>query len=104
MSKSKTKEDSGLDYAESTKTKKPRLYKVLILNDDFTPMEFVVHVLMKFFQKEEESATRVMLEVHHKGAGIAGVYTKDIAETKVIMVNQYAKNHEHPLKTIAEPE
>jgi ATP-dependent Clp protease adaptor protein ClpS len=104
MSKSKTKEEGGLDYAESTKTKKPRLFKVLILNDDFTPMEFVVHVLMKFFQKDEEAATRVMLEVHHKGAGIAGVYSKDIAETKMIMVNQYAKNHEHPLKTITEPE
>jgi ATP-dependent Clp protease adaptor protein ClpS len=104
MSKSKTKEDGGLDYAESTKTKKPRLFKVLILNDDFTPMEFVVHVLMKFFQKDEEGATRVMLEVHHKGAGIAGVYSKDIAETKMIMVNQYAKNHEHPLKTVTEPE
>ncbi len=104
MAKSNTKEKSELDYAEETRTKKPRLFKVLILNDDYTPMEFVVHVLTKFFQKDEEGATRVMLEVHHKGSGIAGVFTKDIAETKVLLVNQYAKNHEHPLKTIAEPE
>jgi ATP-dependent Clp protease adaptor protein ClpS len=104
MANPKKQEESGLDYAEETKAKKPRLYKVIILNDDFTPMEFVVHVLMKFFQKDEEGATRVMLEVHHKGAGIAGVYSKDIAETKMMMANQYAKNHEHPLKTITEPE
>tara|TARA_B100001248_G_scaffold59027_1_gene40108 strand:- start:3341 stop:3649 length:309 start_codon:yes stop_codon:yes gene_type:complete len=86
------------------KSKKPQLYKVIIHNDDFTPMEFVVHVLTKFFKKQEQEAQKVMLEVHHRGAGIAGVYTKEIAETKVMQVNKYAKNHEHPLKTSAEPE
>lgn len=86
------------------KSKKPKLYKVLILNDDFTPMDFVVHVLVKFFKKTEQESQKIMLEVHHQGSGIAGVYTKEIAETKVVSVNQYSKNHEYPLKTSTEPE
>jgi len=85
---------------EATKT--PSFYKVLILNDDFTPRDFVVHVLKRFFRKDENEATRLMLEVHHRGVGIAGVFTFEIAETKVYQVNEYSRQHHHPLKCVAE--
>ena len=77
--------------------KPPPLYKVLLLNDDFTPMDFVVEVLMRFFNMSEERATQVMLHVHTRGVGVCGVYTKEIAETKVYQVNQYSREHGHPL-------
>ena len=78
-------------------TKKPSLYKVLLLNDDYTPMEFVVDVLEKFFGLNRPTATRIMLEVHTKGKGICGVFTYEIAETKVAQVTTYARDHQHPL-------
>jgi ATP-dependent Clp protease adaptor protein ClpS len=90
--------DSGLAVEESRPdVKEPKLYKVILLNDDFTPMEFVVEILRLFFSLDQEKATRIMLNVHTKGKGICGVYTRDIAETKVAQVNQYARENEHPL-------
>ncbi|MFQ5994264.1 MAG: ATP-dependent Clp protease adapter ClpS [Acidiferrobacterales bacterium] len=85
------------------KVKKPDLYKVILLNDDYTPMEFVVVVLQKFFRKGREEATRIMLHVHHKGIGICGVYTREIAETKVKQVMQCARDNKHPLQCTTEP-
>lgn len=83
---------------------KPKMYKVILLNDDFTPMDFVVLVLQKFFGKSEEQATKVMLDVHQKGAGVAGVFTLEIAEMKSMQVNQFARNNQHPLKCSLEHE
>lgn len=77
--------------------RQPPLYKVVILNDDYTPMEFVVEVLELFFSMDREKATRIMLHVHTRGRGVCGVYTRDIAETKVAQVNDYARDHQHPL-------
>jgi ATP-dependent Clp protease adaptor protein ClpS len=77
--------------------KRPPMYKVLLLNDDYTPMAFVEYVLQKFFAMPEDMATRVMLSVHTQGKGICGVYTKDIAETKVMQVNEFSRHHQHPL-------
>lgn len=77
--------------------RQPPLYKVVILNDDYTPMEFVVEVLELFFRMDREKATRIMLHVHTRGRGVCGVYTRDIAETKVAQVNDYARDHQHPL-------
>jgi ATP-dependent Clp protease adaptor protein ClpS len=82
----------------------PSFYKVILLNDDFTPMDFVVHILQKFFAKSTEDATQVMMQVHQKGAGVAGVYSFEIAETKVYLVNDYAKKNKHPLKCVMEKE
>jgi ATP-dependent Clp protease adaptor protein ClpS len=79
------------------KTKRPNLYRVLILNDDYTPMEFVVDVLEKFFALNRPTATRIMLEVHTKGKGVCGVFTYEIAETKVAQVTTYARDNQHPL-------
>ena len=84
------------------KTKRPSLYRVLILNDDYTPMEFVVHVLEKFFQKDAEAATKIMLHVHHHGIGECGVFTYEIAETKVTQVMDFARKHQHPLQCVME--
>lgn len=84
--------------------KVPRMYKVLLLNDDYTPMDFVVEVLKRFFYMTQDLATQVMLEVHFRGKGICGVFTHDIAETKVALVNEYALAHEHPLLCSMEPE
>ena len=86
------------------KTKKPSLYKVLMLNDDYTPMEFVIEVLEKFFQKNREEATQIMLHVHQRGVGICGVYTYDLAETKAMQVMNYARKYEHPLQVQLEKE
>ena len=77
--------------------KQPPLYKVFLLNDDFTPMDFVIGVLMDFFAMPEEKATQVMLQVHTQGIGVCGTYTKDVAETKVMIVNEYSREHQHPL-------
>ena len=79
-----------------SKTKTPSMYKVIVLNDDFTPMDFVVQVLKKFFRKTEEQATQIMLQVHNKGAGVAGVYSFEIAETKAFQVNEFSKRNTHP--------
>jgi len=102
--------EHDLDEAGSTQTltrpesqtKKPSMYKVVLLNDDFTPREFVVHVLIRFFSKNETEATQLMLQVHHKGSGIAGVYSYEIAETKTYQVNSYSKQNQYPLKCIME--
>lgn len=84
--------------------KKPPLYKVILLNDDYTPMEFVVIVLERFFQKSREEATRIMLHVHQRGIGICGVFTHEIAETKVRLVMAFSQEHQHPLQCTLEPE
>jgi ATP-dependent Clp protease adaptor protein ClpS len=85
-----------------TKTKKPSMYKVLLLNDDYTPMEFVIYVLQRFFSKSAEDATEVMLHVHQNGVGICGVFTYEVAETKVTQVMDLALQHDHPLQCTME--
>ena len=87
----------GVITRTEPKTKKPSLYKVLLLNDDYTPMEFVVDVLERIFSLDRTTATRVMLEVHTKGKGVCGVFTFEIAETKVAQVTAYSRQHQHPL-------
>ena len=87
-----------------TRTKKPSMYKVLMLNDDYTPMEFVVDVLEHIFQKTREEATEIMLHVHQKGVGICGVYTYEVAETKVTQTVDYARKNQHPLQCTLEKE
>jgi ATP-dependent Clp protease adaptor protein ClpS len=90
--------DRGLAVEESRpEIKRPPLYKVILLNDDYTPMAFVEYVLQKFFAMPEDMATRVMLSVHTQGKGVCGVFTKDIAETKVMQVNEFSRHHQHPL-------
>ena len=88
--------DLALDVARP-KLKRPPLYKVLLLNDDYTPMEFVVHILEHFFGMNREKATQVMLHVHTRGMGVCGVFTRDVAETKVAQVNDHARANQHPL-------
>jgi len=96
-------DDDGLALEEAKpKLKRPPQYKVLLLNDDFTPMEFVVHILEDFFSMNREKATQIMLNVHTKGMGVCGVYSRDIAETKVELVNSYARENQHPLKCVME--
>ncbi|MBV8567522.1 MAG: ATP-dependent Clp protease adapter ClpS [Methylobacteriaceae bacterium] len=85
-----------------TQTKRPNMYRVLLLNDDYTPMEFVVLVLQRFFNKSADEATRIMLHVHHHGVGECGVFTYEIAETKVTQVMDFARKHQHPLQCIME--
>ncbi|MDE1941813.1 MAG: ATP-dependent Clp protease adapter ClpS [Betaproteobacteria bacterium] len=87
---------------ERAKTKPPSLFNVVLLNDDFTPMEFVVQVLQEFFALEREAATRVMLKVHTEGRGVCGVYPRDVAATKVDRVISYARQHQHPLQCVME--
>ena len=93
---------TGVVTKTRTKTKKPSLYRVLMLNDDYTPMEFVVHVLERFFNKNQDEATQIMLHVHQKGIGVCGVYPYDIAETKVVQVMDFARKHQHPLQCTME--
>jgi ATP-dependent Clp protease adaptor protein ClpS len=95
---------SGALTLTRTRTKKPSMYKVLMLNDDYTPMEFVVDVLQHIFQKNREEATKIMLHVHQKGVGICGVYTYEIAETKVTQTVDYARKNQHPLQCTLEKE
>ena len=84
--------------------KKPSMFKVILLNDDFTPMDFVVLILTKFFRRSTEESTQIMLQVHNKGQGTAGIYTHEIAETKVYLVNDFARKNKHPLKCVMEKE
>jgi ATP-dependent Clp protease adaptor protein ClpS len=98
------KGESGTATLTRTRTKKPSMYKVLILNDDYTPMEFVVHVLERFFSKNREEATRIMLHVHQRGVGVCGVFTYEVAETKVMQVMDLARKHQHPLQCTLEKE
>ena len=93
--------DSVLEV-ERSKTKPPPLFKVLLLNDDYTPMDFVVVVLQKFFGMSREQATRIMLKVHREGVGICGVFPQDVAATKVEQVTSYAREHQHPLACVME--
>ena len=86
------------------KTKKPNMYKVILLNDDYTPMDFVIHILEKFFNKSRADATEIMLHVHRRGVGICGIFTYEIAETKVTQVMDYARMHEQPLQCTLEKE
>lgn len=97
-------EDTGLLLEARPKTKKPSMYKVLLLNDDYTPMEFVVHVVEKFFAKNRAEATDIMMHVHRRGVGICGVFTFEIAETKVAQVMDYARANEQPLQCTMEKE
>jgi ATP-dependent Clp protease adaptor protein ClpS len=87
---------------QTTRLKPPPLYKVSLLNDDFTPMDFVVHVLQHFFAKSLEQATQIMLKVHNDGAGVCGIYPRDVAETKVQQVTSHAREHQHPLQCVME--
>lgn len=96
--------DLGLATKTQVRTKKPSMYRVLILNDDYTPMEFVVLILERFFNKSREQATRIMLHVHQKGVGVCGVYTYEVAETKVAQVMDLARRNEHPLQCTMEKE
>ncbi|MBI2993802.1 MAG: ATP-dependent Clp protease adapter ClpS [Gammaproteobacteria bacterium] len=96
--KASSRQDEGLALQEAKpKLKRPPLYKVILINDDYTPMDFVVHILEIFFSLDRQTATRVMLEVHTRGKGVCGIYTHEIAETKVSQVNAYAREHQHPL-------
>ena len=95
---------TGVVVDTRPKTKKPSMYKVLMLNDDYTPMEFVVHVLERFFGKRREEATTIMLHVHRRGVGICGIFTYEVAETKVTHVVEYARKNEHPLQCTLEKE
>ena len=97
-------DDSKIGVVTRTRvrTKKPSLYRVMLLNDDYTPMEFVVFILERFFGKSPEEATRIMLHVHQKGVGLCGVYTYEVAETKVAQVLDMAQRNEHPLQCVME--
>jgi len=98
-------DDQGLAVEESEpEVKRPPMYKVILLNDDFTPMEFVVHVLESFFSMPRHRATQVMLAVHTEGKGVCGTFTREIAETKVAQVNEYSRKHQHPLLCTLEAE
>ncbi len=92
----------GIATRTRTRTKKPSLYKVLMLNDDYTPMEFVVHVLQRFFKMDMEEATRVMLHVHQRGVGVCGIFSYEVAETKVNQVMDFARQNQHPLQCTLE--
>jgi ATP-dependent Clp protease adaptor protein ClpS len=96
------KQDGFVLEAERTSTRPPPLYKVLLLNDDFTPMDFVIVVLQKYFGMNRERATQIMLQIHTEGMGMCGVFTKDVAATKVEQVISYARQHQHPLACVME--
>ena len=96
-------DNQSLVFEESEeKLKEPSMYKVLIINDDFTPMDFVIDVLVRYFRMDEERATQVMLHVHTRGKGLCGIFTHEIAETKMLQVNKYAKDNAHPLLCVME--
>ena len=83
---------------ERTKTKPPRMYKVILFNDDYTTMDFVIEVLQRFFEIDRERALQIMLKVHNEGSAVCGIYSRDVAETKVVQVSKFAKQHGHPLR------
>jgi ATP-dependent Clp protease adaptor protein ClpS len=96
--------DGGTGVATKTKpkTKKPSMYRVLLMNDDYTPMEFVIHVLERYFNKDSQEATQIMLHVHQKGIGVCGIFPYEIAETKVMQVTDLARKNQHPLQCTME--
>jgi ATP-dependent Clp protease adaptor protein ClpS len=94
--------EDGQLAAQHTKLEPPKMYKVMLLNDDYTPMEFVIVVLQQFFSLDTEQATRIMLKVHNEGRGVCGVFPRDIAATKVEQVSAFARRHQHPLACIME--
>ncbi len=94
--------ENGVVTKVRPKVKRPSMYRVLLLNDDYTPMEFVVHVLERFFNKGREEATRIMMHVHHHGVGECGVFTYEVAETKVTQVMDFARRNQHPLQCVME--
>ena len=96
--------EAGVLVKTRPKTKKPAMYKVLLLNDDYTPMEFVIHILERFFSKNRQEATDIMLHVHRRGVGICGIFTYEVAETKVAQVMDYARANEQPLQCTMEKE
>ena len=97
------RDGTGLVVEEAApKLKRPPLYQVVLINDDYTPMEFVVHVLERFFQKSREEATRIMLHVHRRGVGVCGLFTYEVAETKVTQVMDLARQNQHPLQCTIE--
>lgn len=98
-----TNTEENAAVAEKQQFEKPRMYKVLLINDDYTTMEFVIHVLQKFFQKTYDEAHAIMLKVHHEGIGLCGIYTFEVAESKSAKVNKYSRNKGHPLKSTIEP-
>ena len=100
--KGKTKREENVQLKE--RIQRPRKYKVVMHNDDYTPMEFVIEVLEKFFGKRQDEATQIMLHVHQKGIGVCGIYTYEIAETKAVQVTNYARKYEHPLQMQLEKE
>ena len=96
-------DDSTVVEQSRPKLKKPRMFQVVLLNDDYTPMEFVVELIEQFFYKSRENATQIMLKIHTEGKGVCGIYTEDVAETKAAVVNQYSLEHQHPLLCEVEP-
>jgi ATP-dependent Clp protease adaptor protein ClpS len=102
VTRKQPREDSAVLEPQKSRAKPPPLYKVLLLNDDFTPMDFVVVVLQKFFAMSREQATVVMLKVHREGRGMCGVYPRDLAATKVEQVAAFARQHQHPLACVME--
>ena len=95
--------EPGVAVSEELKVQVPKMYKVLLHNDDYTTMEFVIHILQKFFRKSYDEAHSIMLKVHHDGLGICGIYTHEVAESKSSKVNKYSRNKGHPLKSTIEP-
>ena len=95
-------DEGGTTVLNQTLVQRPSLYRVLLLNDDYTPMEFVIHILERFFNKDREAATLIMLHVHHHGVGECGVFTFEVAETKVMQVMDFARKHQHPLQCVME--
>ena len=95
-------DEFGVLTKSKPKTKRPAMYKVLMLNDDYTPMDFVVHVLQQYFRLTMDEATQVMLNVHQRGVGVCGIYTYEVAETKVSQVMDFAREHQHPLQCVLE--
>lgn len=95
-------QDGELLEAQRARVEPPKMYKVMLLNDDFTPMDFVIGVLQRFFAMDTEQATRIMLKVHNEGRGVCGVFPRDIAATKVEQVSAHARRHQHPLACVME--
>ena len=104
MSEKQHKNELGAELLEQAETQlsEPKMYKVMLLNDDYTPMDFVIEVLQKFFDMDEQKATQIMLHVHTRGQGLCGIFTHEVAETKTAQVNEYAREYEHPLLCVTE--